>query len=348
MPWNRLRKLALLPLACAASGLVAAALAQTASHASPAGSPGPVPVESRPPAGAVDEIGPAIRASAAAFTAAYNAHDASAVAELFVPQGEFVELDGVVVVGRAEIERQMGRFFADYPTVHLAIEIEAIRQPTPGVVVEDGVNRVVLAAGERPVVTRYSVVHVRCDGTWLIASSREFAENTAEGVHPLKELEYLVGEWVAERPEALVETSTQWADDRNFLIQQFAVRVAGEVVLHGTTRIAWDPAARRFRSWTFDSTGGFGEGHWERDGHDWVIHSQFVDHDGQALSAETRLAAPDHDTLVLVPSVMHAGADAPLVPAAEIVMKRRPPPPQSGGELREAASPVSGGGDGKQ
>ena len=39
----------------------------------------------------------------------------------------------------------------------------------------------------------------------------------------------------------------------------------------GTQRIGWDPVAGQFRSWDFDSQGGYSEGLWSRDGDRWII-----------------------------------------------------------------------------
>ena len=52
-----------------------------------------------------------------------------------------------------------------------------------------------------------------------------------------------------------------------------------------TQRIGWDPLARQFRSWEFDSEGGFGEGRWSRDGDRWVVKHTGVRPEGTTASA---------------------------------------------------------------
>ena len=49
--------------------------------------------------------------------------------------------------------------------------------------------------------------------------------------------------------------------------------------------IAWDPAEKRIRSWTYDSRGGFGEESWSRSGDQWSIRKRFTLPDGGRASA---------------------------------------------------------------
>ena len=61
--------------------------------------------------------------------------------------------------------------------------------------------------------------------------------------------------------------------------------VQGKPVMSVTQRIGWDPLARQFRSWEFDSEGGFGEGRWSRDGERWVVKHTGVRPEGTTASA---------------------------------------------------------------
>ncbi len=57
----------------------------------------------------------AIRASADAFTTAFDRGDAAVVAALWTSDGEYIDDAGRRFSGRAEIERQYAKFFADHP-----------------------------------------------------------------------------------------------------------------------------------------------------------------------------------------------------------------------------------------
>ena len=71
----------------------------------------------------------------------------------------------------------------------------------------------------------------------------------------LKELEWLVGDWVNESQDAVVSTTCKWAMGGNFLDREFTMKTKGQPVLSGTQRIGWDPLKRQFKTWIFDSEG---------------------------------------------------------------------------------------------
>ena len=64
-------------------------------------------------------------------------------------------------------------------------------------------------------------------------------------------------------------------------------------------RIGWDPVAKRVRSWIFDTTGGFGEGSWTKDGKKWTIKTSSTLQDGKKATATFIFAPVDADTITL-------------------------------------------------
>jgi hypothetical protein len=54
----------------------------------------------------------------------------------------------------------------------------------------------------------------------------------------------------------------------------------------------------RARSWVFDSTGGFGEGHWQRDGHKWVVGASGILADGGTGGATNIYEFKDNNTFL--------------------------------------------------
>jgi hypothetical protein len=131
--------------------------------------------------------------------------------------------------------------------------------------------------------SRYTAVHVREGGTWLVASSRDVV-NPNDRVQPhehLTQLAWLVGDWVQESGNSIVVTSYRWDEGQNFLLGDYTVKVAGQVTMKGTQRIGWDPLTRQIKTWTFDSDGGYGEGYWHRDGDRWLVKLEGVSADGR-------------------------------------------------------------------
>ena len=119
------------------------------------------------------------------------------------------------------------------------------------------------------------------EGRWLYATVRE--EHAAGLAHHerLKELEWLLGEWLDESSESIIHTTCRWSDDRNFLLRDFVIHVQGKPVLSVTRRIGWDPLSKQIKSWVFDSDGGYGQAIWTRNGNQWTIKSTGVLPDGR-------------------------------------------------------------------
>ncbi len=227
----------------------------------------------------------AIRAVADAYVKAYNAHDAKGVAALFTPDAQIVDSQGDAIQGRAAIEQVFSDLFASFRQATTTVTIKSVRVLNPSLAVEDGTANVVLAAGEPAEPNGYTVLHVKQDGKWLMASARDLEGSGAAPSEHLKQLAWLVGEWVDESPDALVKTTYRFDENKNFLLADFTVQVAGKPVLNGTQRIGWDPLEETLRSWTFDSEGGFAEGVYTRDGDRWIIKMTGVTRDGQPISA---------------------------------------------------------------
>lgn len=222
---------------------------------------------------------------AARFVKAYSEGDAKAVAEQFTEDAEYVDQDGNEFEGRRQIEETLTKFFKDNPGSKLELSVESVRQVAPGVMIEDGAS-VVNRPSRAPERSRYTAVHVKVDGKWLVASARDYAiKSQRMHAEQVKQLEWLVGDWIDEDNDSIVAFSCQPVDDGNFLVRDFMVTVAGQKVMSGSQRIGWDPIAGKLRAWTFDSEGGFFEGAWHQDGDTWVLSSHGTTPDGQSASA---------------------------------------------------------------
>jgi uncharacterized protein (TIGR02246 family) len=246
----------------------------------------------------------AIQALDASFVQAWNAGDAESAARLFTENARIVDEDNVVTEGRAAISARFARRFTERPGETLTVTPETIRFLGPDTAIEEGTATIrIPAVGETPEeveTSRYTAVHVRRDGGWLQASIHDLASPTvavpAEPIpagepryEHLRQLEWLVGDWVEEGPDVQMTSSIAWSDNRTYLIRTFDLKAPGQLPLTGTQRIGWDPAKRQIRSWEFDNDGGFGEGIWSRraDG-EWVVKMEGVRRDGRVVS-DTRI-----------------------------------------------------------
>jgi uncharacterized protein (TIGR02246 family) len=295
---------------------------EPAKQATPAGRSGQDAGKAPPAADrSADEA--AIRANVAQFVKAYNAGDAKAVAALFTPDGQIVDKEGNAAEGREAIAQTFGDLFAATPQKRIEVFVDSIRFVGADLAEEVGTTKETPAPNEPPEYDRYTVLHVKRDGKWQMALARD-EEGPAPTAHEeLRQLSWLVGEWIDDGGSAVVVSSCRWSDDGNFLLQDFELRLNGRDAMKVTQRIGWDPLAKRIRSWVFDSEGGFGESVWTRDGDGWVIKATGVRPDGTTGSATNVLIPTGTDGYVWR-STDRVVADE-TQPAMEVKVVRKPP-----------------------
>ncbi len=243
----------------------------------------PAAAVAKPTVKSPDEI--ALRQTAATFVEAFDKGDAKAVAAHFTADAEYIDEQGNLFQGQPAIEESFVLAFAENPATRLELQINSIRFVSPGLAVEDGETTVKRPSGRPSDHSHYTAVHVKTNGKWLTASSREHAaQGGREQVKQLEQLEWLLGDWVDEGADSVVDFSCKAISNGNFLMREFTLKISGEETLSGSQRIGWDPLTRKLRAWTFDSDGGFCEGTWHRDGDSWVLKSTGVTADGATTS----------------------------------------------------------------
>jgi uncharacterized protein (TIGR02246 family) len=233
----------------------------------------------------------AIRKASAEFTRALVKGDARALAGLWTEEGEYVAEDGTTVRGRPALEAAYAKFFAKAAPVKAEAAIESIRFVSRDSAIEEGVAKVRKGKGEEPDASRYSMLWVREDGRWRIALLRE---GPGEGV-TLRDLDWLVGTWVAKTEDGEVRTVYEWDDNKVFLRARITIKGKDDTVTV-TQRIGKDPRTGGLRSWLFGSDGGFGEASWSRDGKRWVLEATGVTADGGEMTATNILTPLDKDS----------------------------------------------------
>jgi uncharacterized protein (TIGR02246 family) len=268
----------------------------------------------------------AIRSLADTFTKAFNAGDAKAVAALYTPDAHMVDPAGEVVEGRRAIEEEYAALFRENPGLKIEIHVDSIRSIGSDAAVEDGSSRVTPKGESTSVVNQYTVIYSKRDGKWLQASVRETSSDSVTPHERLKELEWMLGDWVDEAHDAVTLSNCHWSPDKNFLVRDFSIKSRGHVGLTGTQRIGWDPKTRQIKSWVFDSEGGHGEGLWARLGNQWVIKATGVLQDGRVATATHILTREGKETCRWRTVDRTIGGNVVPNPD-EFVMVRRPPAP---------------------
>jgi uncharacterized protein (TIGR02246 family) len=275
----------------------------------------------------------AIEKSADAFTAAFNKGDAKAIAALFTPEAEYVDGFGRVFHGREEIEGLFADGFKDDAGMKIVIDMESVRQVSAGVLIEEGATRIASKEEEPLTQSRYIVLHVRqADDKWLMASVRTTRDVPITPHERLKALDWLLGKWVDESPESTVETTWKWSEDGNYLLGDFDIRIPSGVVMKGTQRVGWDAFRHQFRSWVFDSQGGFSEGLWTATEDGWIVKATGVSSDGDEASSTNVYTRAGKEAFFWASKDRIEGHD--VLPDVEVKVVRAAPEPETKPEAK--------------
>jgi uncharacterized protein (TIGR02246 family) len=233
-----------------------------------------------------------------AYSKAFAAADAKAIAGLWKNDGEIVDEEGMRTVGRTAIEEMYAAFFKEHPGSKATIELRAAKPDGEGVIVADicpkidpPISKAICEMGAMVVLVKGK------DGKWLIEGVRE--KNAVPASYAeLKPLEWLVGDWTVnpkKAPNTVFSIHCHWTENKSFLICMYTAKHQ-DVVRHGTEVIGWDPKEKKIRSWMFDSNGGFAQGSWKKDGNRWTIELGGVTPVGETAKATQTITGVDADT----------------------------------------------------
>jgi uncharacterized protein (TIGR02246 family) len=258
------------------------------------------------------------------FIRAYNAKDARALGELFTTDAEIEDDDGEVTRGRDAIVARFAKMFGDGQSGTLSVTTDSLRFLTKDLAIEEGTASLSGSGGASPQTNRYSVIYARQDGRWLHARIRDEQPDEDSPHDRLRQLEWMLGEWVNEGDDGIIKTHGKWSDNGNFLIRAFDVKVEGRVALSGTQRIGWDAQRKQFRMWVFDDRGGFAEGLLSRDGERWITKASGVRPDGQSVSVTTAFGPLGKDRILW--EILERTVGGEVVPGTDRFYLVRPAP----------------------
>jgi uncharacterized protein (TIGR02246 family) len=268
----------------------------------------------------------AVKQLTQSFVKAFNAGKSDDVAGLFLERAELTDDNGNVYKGRLDIADVFSRFFKKFPGATSKMTPESIKFISPSFVIEEGSRTVTTKDGKATAVTHYTFVKIKPQDQWKIASGTEINDDSSLTPHDrLMPLTWLVGDWVDEGSDAVVQISSRWSEDKNFILIDFSAKVQGKPGLKSSQRIGWDPLTQKVKSWVFDSDGGYGDGSWTLVEGRWVIKSNAVMPDGQTGSATIILEPSGNDKYGMKGFDRIRGDNAE--PDFELTIVRKPPEP---------------------
>lgn len=235
----------------------------------------------------------AILKSGDAFSQAFEKGDAKAIAALWTDEGECHEIGGNVIQGRAAIEKAYAELFKDKAQGTIEVDVRSIRFPSRDTAIEEGFLRHTPSGPGLPSSTMYTASHVREDGKWLIAYSREYGG----GQDRLGDLAFLIGKWEGRAKGQEISLSFERDGTAAFIIGKFTKKADGKVVGSGSIKIGLDAQRGQIRSWHFDDDGGHGQCLWVRDDDRWALDAMGATADGTETDAVNILSRLNNDEL---------------------------------------------------
>ncbi|GAT31803.1 conserved hypothetical protein [Terrimicrobium sacchariphilum] len=250
----------------------------------------------------------AIAAIGEAYVKAFNDGNAKAISAFWLPNADYIDLDGVHHKGREAITKLFADFFAANKGVQVRIDSEALSFPTPDTAVEDGLSVVTNAQGGAPSVARYSNLFVRKDGKWFLATVRETPAATSDRSTELGALGWMIGDWQAVTKQGeKVLLSVEPGPNGNFLIIRRTI-LSNDTPVSGSVQwIAWDASTGGVRSWDFEDDGGFGESQWKPQGDAWTVDSVHTLRNGTKLSSSQTLTPNKNGSVTVTTANLAAG-----------------------------------------
>ena len=167
----------------------------------------------------------------------------------------------------------------------MTVTIESIRFLGPDIAVEKGIAKVKLPWADAATGARYTVVHARRDGKWIMVVGRDAPYVPGSNEDYLKDLEWLIGDWTLDAKDRPLRLHFEWMAQRNFIKNTYTLTKDGQATLTGGQIIGWNPKLGRIVSWHFDAQGGFGNDVWIKDGSKWVIEATGVFRNGSESTA---------------------------------------------------------------
>jgi uncharacterized protein (TIGR02246 family) len=267
----------------------------------------------------------AVMANVRTFTEAFNRRDMPALLKLFADDCVLTEADGTMIHGLKQLEEEFKESFEDDPDGKISVSVDLLRQVAPDVIIEEGKTEFFPDGKILTAETDYQAIHVKRGDRWLMKRVRSFNRVVLSPYDSLRELEFLVGDWIDESPDSLVESSYRWDDNKTFLLQKFTIRVNGQKVLSGSQRIGRDPLTKQIKGWVFDSEGGYAESLWANVDDSWVIKGKGVRADGKVVTVTNQLTQLGKDRISFESVDRIVGEER--MPNMAAIIVRKPPQP---------------------
>jgi uncharacterized protein (TIGR02246 family) len=233
----------------------------------------------------------AIRQATQEMAQAFASGAAAKAAAFLTSEAELIPHEGASLRGRDAIQKAYEQLLAKSPKRKLSLVDENLRFTSRDTALQEGRMTVSFENGTTT-KQRYSFLHVREDGKWLVALIREWPADSED----IRDLDWLVGSWEAKRGDVEMKITYEWFGNKAFLRGLITVRNKDRTT-NAVQVIGKDPRTGDLRVWIFEHDGGFAEGTCLRDAQSWVMETEGVLADGGIWSARNVLLRVNQDTI---------------------------------------------------
>jgi len=269
----------------------------------------------------ISPVEQAVQKIAVAFKAAFDQGDAKQVASFWAPEGEYIESGGMRLVGRQAIEKAYQQYFKESKNAKIQIIVDSVRQIGDNLAIEEG-RTMVTVAKAAPDLSQYTTTYVKQNGKWSMLSVKESSLTSSASQTGLKDLDWLLGNWVSELKGVTLTTAYRWLPGKKFMERTYFSSSKGKQQILGKQIIGIDPLSGDLMSWTFNTDGSHAVGIWAAVENGWLIESRGVTSDGMLTSAYNILSKIDENGCRWQ-SVNRTVNGIELPDALEVVSKRK-------------------------
>lgn len=273
----------------------------------------------------------AVRDTIAAYVTVYNKKDAAKLAEFFTNDGTLIDSENDAIRGREAIQDEFAEGFDERSTYTLDAKVDSVRMITSDVAQAEGTARL-QSPKEATIANQFVALLTRQNNAWKIAEIRDYPA-PADVVAPyerLKELEWMVGDWVDESDDVQVTSTVRWGQGKAYLVRDYTVKIGREPATSGLMIVAWDPQTEQIKSWVFNADGGHGEGTWTRAAdNQWVVKAHGSTGDGKPNSATQLISLVNKDAVRTSSTDRVIGGEIAR-DIEDVIMVRKPLAPGAG------------------
>jgi uncharacterized protein (TIGR02246 family) len=235
--------------------------------------------DSKAPPGAEQQI----RKANADYATALMAGNLDAIMAFWSSDADYIDEAGEMTRGSEKITELFRKALPEFKDTKVNVKVVSLRFLRPEICLEDGVLEKTSATGIKE-SSRFAAVWTKTGDKWLISSGRDLPADVDDlpslAAAQLKDLEWLVGEWVDDGAKSEVTLKVTWASNKAYLLMDYIVKTEGADTLEVSVRVGWDARHGRVRAWVFDNHGGFAEGYWTKDSKRWVVGMSGILPDG--------------------------------------------------------------------